>query len=320
MPVLVTGGLGFMGASAACRLVDIGANVSVVDAMLPNQGGNPANIAGYEDRIKVSNADLRRREDIPALVAGKQAIFNFAGQVSHLDSMNDPVGDMEANVLAQINLLEACRKHAPQATIVFASTRQIYGKPDMLPVNENHPLRPVDVNGVNKMAGEAFHILYHNVYGLRTVALRFTNTYGPRMRVKDARQTFLGVWLRAVVEGKTFEVWGGEQLRDLAYIDDAVSACLAAATTPEAAGKPYNIGGSPPLSLVALAEMLVKTAGSGGFEIKQFPQERKRIDIGDYYADDRQFRAVTGWAPEVSLQEGLARSFAYYRERLKLYV
>ena len=318
--VLVTGGMGFVGSNLARRLADLGARVAIADAMLPNCGGNGANISGYESRLDVRNFDLRQTAGLGDLVRGQDFIFNCAGRVSHLDSMVDPVGDMEANLLTQIHLLEACRKEAPRARVVFASTRQIYGKPKSLPVDETHPLRPVDINGVHKVAAEALHTLYFDVYGLRTVSLRMTNTYGPRMRVKDARQTFLGVWLRSVVRDEPIEVWGGQQVRDLAYVDDVVDAFLAAAIEPAACGSAFNIGGSPPISLMELANLLVKIGGGGRVRRMEFPAERKVIDIGDYFADDQKFRDLTGWAPKVSLPEGLARSIDYYRRHIDAYV
>jgi UDP-glucose 4-epimerase len=318
--VMVTGGLGFIGSNLARRLVDIGARVIVLDAMLPNFGGNLANLEGVADRLEIHIANLSERDTVAELVRGCDFIFNLAGHVSHIDSMTDPETDLDANVRAQIIFLEACRRHAPDARIAFSSTRQIYGRPQYLPVDERHPLRPVDVNGINKMAAEAYHTLYHEVYGLRTVSLRLTNTYGPRLRVKDARQTFLGLWLRRVVEHGVFEVWGGAQRRDLCYVDDVIDAFLRAALTDETAGKIFNLGGCPPVTLLSLAEMLVATAGSGQFECREFPAARKQIDIGDYFADDAHFRSVTGWQPRVDLADGLARSVAYYRQHLPWYV
>jgi UDP-glucose 4-epimerase len=318
--VLVTGGLGFIGSNLARRLVELGSKVRVIDALLPNFGGNRANIGGFENALDIHVADLCRTDILAELIPGCDVIFNMAGHVSHLDSMLDPVTDLEANVRAQIVLLQACRRYAPQVRIAFASTRQIYGRPQYLPVDERHPLQPVDVNGINKMAAEAYHVLYNEVYGLWTVCLRLTNTYGPRMRVKDARQTFLGIWLRKVVEGGTFEVWGGEQKRDLAYVDDVVDAFLRVVTLPGAQGKTYNVGGCSPICLSELARALVYVASSGGFEHREFPAERKRIDIGDYFADDRRFRELTGWQPRVDLTDGLARSVDYYRRCLDAYI
>ena len=318
--VLITGGLGFIGANLARRLAAAGAHLTLVDSLIPEYGGNPFNIAGIEDRVRVNISDVRDEHSMCALVPGQDYLFNLAGQTSHLDSMTDPYTDLEINCRAQLSILEACRKHNPGIKIVFASTRQIYGKPDYLPVDEKHLLRPVDVNGINKMAGEWYHILYNNVYGLRASALRLTNTYGPRMRVKDARQTFLGVWIRLVVEGKPFEVWGGDQLRDFTYVDDAVEALLLAAAAPAADGRIFNVGGDPPLSLEALASLLVEVNGGGEYRVRAFPAERKRIDIGDYYADDRLIRQTLGWQPCMALAGGLARTLDFYREHLAYYV
>jgi len=320
LKVLVTGGLGFIGSNLARRLVDLGAEVLVVDSLLPNTGGNCVNLKDLKNRLRVKIVDLRNAQQIDSLVSGRSVIFNLAGTVSHLDSMTDPLSDMGANVHAQIVLLEACRHRAPDARIVFASTRQIYGRPISCPVDESHPIAPVDVNGINKDAAESYHSLYHNVYGMPTVSLRLTNTFGPRMRVKDSRQTFLGVWIRRAVENEVFEVWGGKQKRDLTYVDDAVEAFLTAGACSKTQGRIFNVGGSPPLTLTELAESLVAIAGCGRFEIKEFPPDRKRIDIGDYFANDEQFRQLTGWAPRVTLEEGLARTVSYFRDRLSDYV
>lgn len=317
---LITGGLGFIGSNLARRLVELGAEVSLVDSLIPEYGGNLFNIAGIEDCVQVNISDVRDPHSMRYLVQEQDYLFNLAGQTSHLDSMKDPDTDLEINCRAQLSILEACRKYNPNIKVVFASTRQIYGKPDYLPVDEKHLLRPVDVNGINKMAGEWYHILYNNVYGIRAVALRLTNTYGPRMRVKDARQTFLGIWIHLLVEGKSFEVWEGEQLRDFTYVDDAVEAFLLAAASEEANGMVFNLGGDCVISLKDLAELLVQVNGEGDYSVRSFPAERKRIDIGDYYSDDGLIRSVLGWKPKVSLQEGLAKTIAFYREHLAHYL
>ena len=318
--VMITGGLGFIGSAMARRLADLGSDVLLVDSLIPEYGGNPFNIEEIRDRVRVNISDIRDTHGLRRRVADRDYLFNLAGQTSHLDSMSEPVTDLEINCLAQLTLLEACRAVNPKINIVFASTRQIYGKPDYLPVDEQHLLRPVDVNGVNKMAGEAYHILYHNVYGIRTCALRLTNTYGPRMRIKDARQTFVGIWLRAVMEGRPFEVWGGEQLRDFTYVDDAVDAFLLAAVTPAASGRIFNIGGESVISLRQLADALVEVNGGGRYEIREFPAERKRIDIGDYYAADGLFRTATGWRAATPIREGLAASLDFFRKNLDHYL
>ena len=317
--VLITGGLGFIGSTLARRLVALGAQVLIVDSLIPQYGGNRSNIADIADRVQVNLSDLRDRHVLPHLVRDQDVIFNLVGQTSHLDSMTDPFTDLAINTEAQLHLLEACRHEAPSVRLVFASTRQIYGTPQYLPVDEKHPLVPPDVNGINKLAGEFYHLLYHRVYGLKASCLRLTNTYGPRMRIKDARQTFLGIWIRLALEGKPFEVWGGEQLRDFTYVDDAVDAFLAA-VTPATEGRSFNIGGFPPISLTQLAETLIAANGGHGEAIvKPFPAERKRIDIGDYHADDEAFRQATGWRPTVDMREGLERTLDWYRSRLDQY-
>ncbi|HRJ40477.1 MAG: NAD-dependent epimerase/dehydratase family protein [Caldilineaceae bacterium] len=318
--VLITGGLGFIGSNLARRLVKANAQVTLVDSLIPEYGGNLFNIAGIEDRVRVNISDVRDEHSMKYLVQGQDYLFNLAGQTSHMDSMQDPQTDLEINVRAQLSILESCRKYSPAAKIVFASTRQIYGKPDYLPVDERHPLRPVDVNGINKMAGEWYHILYNNVYGLAACALRLTNTYGPRMRVADARQTFLGIWVRLLLEGKSFEVWGGEQLRDFSYVEDTIDALLLTAQNDAANGKVFNIGGEPVVSLLETAQLLVEANRGGEYAVRTFPAERKRIDIGDYYADDRLLREAMGWRPRTPLAEGLRQTLLYYQHHLYQYI
>lgn len=318
--VLITGGLGFIGSNLARRLVDLGARVTLVDSLIPEYGGNLFNIAGIEDRVQVNISDVRDRHGMRYLVQGQDYLFNLAGQTSHMDSMQDPDTDLDINCRAQLSILEACRHYNPGIKVVFASTRQIYGRPDYLPVDEKHLLRPVDVNGINKMAGEWYHILYNNVYELRACALRLTNTIGPRMRIKDARQTFLGIWVRLLLEGKTFEVWGGEQLRDFSYVDDVVEAFLLAAASEEANGEVFNLGCERVIGLKALADLLVEVNGGGRYDLRSFPPDRKRIDIGDYYADFSRIRSALKWEPKVSLREGLARTLAFYRDNLAQYL
>jgi UDP-glucose 4-epimerase len=318
--VLVTGGLGFIGSNLARGLVALGARVSIVDNLMPEYGGNRRNLAGIAAKVKVHVADVRDWPRLPRLVRGQDYLFNLAGQTSHMDSMTDPQTDLDINCRAQLAILEACRQHNPGIRIVFASTRQIYGRPDYLPVDEKHPLRPVDVNGINKIAGESFHLLYSRVYGIAATALRLTNTIGPRMRIKDARQTFVGVWIRRLLEGKPIEVWGGAQLRDFTYVDDAVEAFLLAAARPEAVGGVYNLGGPPPVTLQRLAELLVEINGGGEFVVREFPGDRKKIDIGDYYADDRLITKQLGWKPRTGLRTALERIVEFYRGELKNYV
>lgn len=318
--VLVTGGLGFIGSNLARRLLDLQAHVTLVDSLIPEYGGNLFNIAGLEDRVRINIADVRDPHSMAYLVQGQDYLFNLAGQTSHMDSMQDPYVDLEINCRAQLSILEACRRRNPQIKIVFASTRQIYGRPNYLPVDEQHLVQPVDVNGINKMAGEHYHILYNNAYGIRACALRLTNTIGPRMRVKDARQTFLGIWIRLLVEGKPFEVWDGDQMRDFSYVDDAVEAFLLTAASEDANGQVFNLGSEQAIDLKGLAELLVEINGGGEYVARSFPADRKVIDIGDYYGDFSRIRACVGWQPRVSLREGLTNTLAFYRQNLQHYL
>jgi UDP-glucose 4-epimerase len=318
--VLITGGLGFIGSNLAERLLGLGAQVLLVDSLIPEYGGNLFNIEGIRSRLTVNIADVRDEHGMRYLVQGADFLFNLAGQTSHLDSMENPQTDLEINCRSQLFILEACRRYNPKVRIVFTSTRQIYGAPDYLPVDEKHPLRPVDVNGINKMAGEWYHILYNNVHGLRASALRLTNTYGPRMRVKDARQTFLGVWIRRLIEGQPIEVFGeGRQMRDFNYVDDVVDALIRCASDPHADGEIFNLGAEPPVSLEQLAALLVELHGSGGYQMVPFPSDRKAVDIGDYYADYRLIQSKLGWTPKVLLREGLGKTLAFYREHHRHY-
>lgn len=318
--VLVTGGLGFIGSNLALKLVNAGATVTLVDSMIPEYGGNLRNISDIRAKVTVNISDVRDEHSLRYLIQGQDYLFNLAGQTSHMDSMRNPQTDLEINCRAQLSILEACRHCNPQIKVVFASTRQLYGKPEYLPVDERHPVRPVDVNGINKMAGEWYHLLYNSVYGIRTCVLRLTNTYGPRMRIKDDRQTFLGVWIRSVLEERPFEVWGGEQLRDLSYVDDCVDALLAAAELEDVNGQVFNLGAPAPISLKDLADLLVAVNGGGVYAVHSFPAERKKIDIGHYYSDFSRFAAVAGWSPAVNLRDGLSKTLEYFRANLKNYV
>ena len=319
--VLITGGLGFIGSNLAHRLVALGAEGLILDSLIPEYGGNVFNIHGLEDRLRVNIADMRDEHGLRYLVQGQDIIFNLAGQVSHTDSMVDPYTDLEINARSQLSLLEACRHGNPAAKVVFASTRQIYGRPEYLPVDERHPLQPVDINGINKLAGEWYHMVYHQVYGLRTVSLRLTNTYGPRMRIRDARQTFIGWWFRQLLEGQTLSIFGdGLQVRDFNYIDDVIEALLMVAFYEAADGQIYNLGSDDPINLLNLARLMIEVNGGGQYDLRPFPDDRKRIDIGDFYGDYRRIRSKLGWRPLVGLRDGLTRTMDYFRANLDHYV
>jgi UDP-glucose 4-epimerase len=318
---LVTGGLGFIGSHLTRRLVALGADVTVIDALIPGYGGNRFNVEDVRDRIHLIIDDVRDPAAIEACVEGRDYVFNLVGQVSHTDSMSDPETDLESNCRAPLAVLEACRHRNRAARVVFSSTRQIYGRPERIPVDESHPCRPVDVNGIHKWAAEQYHRLYDEVYDIASVVLRLTNTYGPGVLVKHPRQGFIGWFLRKVVEGGEIEVMGdGSQLRDLVYVDDVVDAMLLAASRPDARGQTYNLGAAEPVSLADLAHLMIRIAGRGSLRFVPFPPERKRIDVGSVTIDASRIRTDLGWEPRVPLEEGLARSIRYYQRHLDRYL
>ena len=318
--VLITGGLGFIGSALARRLVGLGAKVTLVDSLIPEYGGNRFNIHDIRDRVIVDPTDVRDAVSMARLIKKRQFLFNLAGQTSHLDSMTDPITDLNINAAAQLQILEACRLHNRDLKIVFASTRQVYGRPQYLPVDEKHPINPVDVNGINKLAGEWYHLLYNDVYGIRACALRLTNTYGPGMRVKDARQTFLGIWIRQLIEQKPIQVFGsGEQRRDFNFVSDVVDALLLAAVSSNSDGQVFNLGHREHVSLQELAEMLVRISGSGRYQLIPFPEDRKAIDIGDYYSNFVKIESTLGWSPQTTLEDGLKTTLEYYRQNYAHY-
>lgn len=318
--IIITGGLGFIGSNLASRLVGLGAKVTLIDSLIPEYGGNLFNVNDIKDKVLINISDVRDEHSMKYLIQNQDYLFNLAGQTSHMDSMEYPEIDLEINCRAQLSILEACRKYNPNIRIVFASTRQIYGKPDYLPVDEKHPVRPVDVNGINKLAGEWYHLLYNNVYGIKSSVLRLTNTIGPRMRIKDARQTFVGIWIRNFIEGSPFDVWGGTQLRDFTYVDDCVEALLLCTSNDNAIGKVYNLGGAEVISLKELADIVVASGGSCNYRIREFPDERKKIDIGDYYSDYSLIEKSLDWKPKIKISEAIIRTVEYYKKYLNYYL
>ena len=311
--VLVTGGLGFIGSNLAHSLVESGARVTLVDSMLPDYGATLANIEEIRSRVRVNFSDVRDRYSLQALVQGQDVIFSLAGQISHSESMRDPMTDLEINCASQLSLLECCRAHNRGAKIVFASTRQLYGRPKYLPVDEAHPLEPVDVNGINKLAAERYYSLYSEVHGLSTVSLRLTNTYGPRMEIANDKKGFAGVFIRRALAGEKIQIFGtGEQRRDFNYVSDVVDALLLAGESRSVNGHVYNLGHPKPKSLLEFVTLLGEIADFE-FENVPFPKAAEAIDIGDYYGDFSKFREATGWQPQVGLEEGLGRTLAWYR-------
>jgi UDP-glucose 4-epimerase len=319
--VMVTGGLGFIGSNLARQLVDLGADVLLVDSLIPAYGGNLFNIKGLEERLRINIADVRQASTMSFLVRDREIIFNLAGQVSHIDSMKDPQTDLEINCRSQLTLLEACRQHNPETKVVYAGTRQIYGRPERLPVDETHLVRPTDINGINKAAGEQYHLVYNNVYGVRACSLRLTNVFGPRQLIKHDRQGFIGWFIRLALEGREIPIFGdGSQLRDFVYVDDAADAFLRAGAADACNGEVFNVGGPEPIAHRDLVEMLIEVAGSGTMRLVPWPDEKKRIDIGSFYTDSSRFMRATGWAPSTDLRGGLTRTLAFYREHFREYV
>ncbi|MAH25477.1 MAG: NAD-dependent epimerase [Opitutae bacterium] len=319
--ILITGGIGFIGSNLARKLVDLNNQVTVIDSLIPEYGGNLRNLHDIQDKITFSLSDVRDVGVINNLIKGHDYLFNLAGQTSHMDSMHDPITDLDINAKAQLSILEACRKYNPGIRIVFASTRQIYGKPKYFPVDEKHPLHPVDVNGINKIAGEQYHILYQKVYGIASAVLRLTNTYGPRMRIKDARQTFLGIWIRNLLQGKPIQVFGdGKQRRDYNYVEDVLDALLIAATDKNAIGKVYNLGAPDPLCLEDTAKIMCQAIECSDYQMIPFPEDRKAIDVGDFICDYSAFRDQFGWEPKVNFEDGIQLSLEYFRSEIEHYI
>jgi UDP-glucose 4-epimerase len=319
--VMITGGLGFIGSNLARQLLGLGARVLLIDSLISDYGGNLFNIDGVEDCLKVNIADIRQQSTMNYLVRGHDVIFNLAGQVSHIDSMREPYTDLEINCRAQLSLLEACRHNNPAVKVVFAGTRQIYGRADFLPVTETHLVRPTDVNGINKAAGEYYHMVYNNVFGVRACSLRLTNVYGPRQLIKHNRQGFIAWFIRQVVEDREIQIYGdGGQLRDFVYVDDAGDAFLRAGASDHGNGQVFNVGGAEAISLRELVELLISVAGSGRYRLIAWPQEKKAIDIGDFHADSSLIKRTLGWQPTTSLRDGLRRTVEFYRAHLPHYV
>jgi UDP-glucose 4-epimerase len=317
---LITGGCGFIGSSLARRLISLGANVTIIDSLIPSYGGNLRNISDIRDQVWLNISDIRDSNAMAFFIQGQDFLFNLAGQTSHIDSMTDPYTDLEINSKAQLSILETAKQYNPGIRIVFTSTRQLYGKPQYLPVDEKHPIVPVDVNGINKLAGEWYHLLYNNVYGIKSTCLRLTNTYGPGMRVKDARQTFLGVWIKQILSDEKVQVFGdGKQLRDFNYVDDVVEAILLASIRDRAIGEVINLGSEEVIGLADLAIMMIQANGSGQWGLMPFPAERKSIDIGDFYGNWKKANSMLGWSPKIGLSEGLKRSIDYYKRNGSFY-
>ncbi len=316
---LVTGGLGFIGSNLVRRLANWGVEVSVVDSNNPETGANQFNLANIQHKVNITLADIRDQTTMKSLLKGKDFLFNLAGLSSHMGAMQGPIEDLEVNAVAQLRMLELCREINQEIRVVFAGTRQVYGAGNVLPVREDATVSPVDHNGVSKLAGEHYHIIYNRIYGMWTSSLRMTNTYGPRMRVRDARQTFIGFWIRLLLEDRSFSVYAtGKQIRDFNYVEDVLDALIQCVTDPAAKGKIYNLGGKP-ASLLEIANLLVALNGSGSYTIDPFPEERLKIDIKDYTGDYSKIKTDLGWQPTTSLRDGLKQTLEFYRTHSQHY-
>lgn len=317
--VLITGGLGFIGSNLAYKLVDLGADVTVIDALIPEYGGNIHNVNGIEKKIKIEICDIRNGEVLNRLIKTADLMFNLAGTLSHVDSMNNPLTDQEINCVAQLSMLEAIRDYNPGLKVVFTGTRGQYGKVEDIPVDEGCMMRPTDINGINKIAGESYHILYNKVYGIKTSSLRLTNTYGPRHQMKHNRQGVINWFIRQIIDGKRISLYGdGTQLRDVNYVDDVVRAMLLVMASEKTEGEVYNLGGTA-ISLKDIVEKMIDIFGKGSYELIPFPDNNKRIEIGNYMADYSKIKESVGWVPEMDIDEGLKRTFEYYLENKKCY-
>jgi UDP-glucose 4-epimerase len=318
--ILITGGLGFIGSTLAHKLVELNANVVIVDSLIPEYGGNLFNIEQIKDKVDVNIADVRDESSMNYLVKDKDYIFNLAGTLSHIDSMLDPYTDLDINCKSQLTILEACRKNNPDVKIVFSGTRGQYGKAEYVPVDEKHPMQPTDVNGINNMAGEWYHILYNNVYGIRATSLRLTNTYGPRHQMKHSRQGYLNWFVRLVLENKDIQIYGdGAQKRDFNYVDDVVDALLLAGASEKANGEVFNLGSGSPISVLDSLKAIIKAAEKGSYELVPFPEEKKAIEIWDYYADFSKIKNMLGWEPKVSFEQGMEKTINYYKNNKEYY-
>jgi UDP-glucose 4-epimerase len=312
--VLITGGLGFIGSNLANRLVKLGASVTIIDSMHPTCGANYFNIDSIKNDVEVVEGNCGNLELMRKLVRGQHYVFNLAGHVSHIESMQEPFEDLQMNAVAPLTVLEACKQENRDARIVYAGTRQSYGRPERLPLEETHLLKPVDVNGVTKMAGEWFHMVYHQAYGMHAVSLRLINTYGPRQLVKHSRQGFVGWFIKQVIDGEEIQIFGdGRQIRSFNYIDDVIDALLLAGNDSRLNGDYFNLAGVRPVPLEEFVKALLKAAGKGSYRIVEFPADKKAIDIGSVYSSAAKFNAVTGWTARVSIEEGLPLTLEYYK-------
>ena len=317
--VLITGGLGFIGSNLARRLVSLRAEVLLVDAMVPGFGGNMFNIQQIQKQVRVNFCDVRECYSMNYLVRDQDVIFNLAGSFNYLDAVEDPWRDLELTCRGALSLLEACRNNNPFAKVVFTGNRSQYGRIDSLPVREDQVRRPLQINAINNIAAEEYHILYNNVHEVKTTCLRLTNTYGPRHQMRHHKQGVVNWFIRLIIENREVPIFGdGRQVRDINYVDDVVEALLLAAMSEKANGQVYNLGGEP-IALLDLVKIMIDLTGKGGYRFMEYPDQFRVFDSGDYVADYGKIKKDLGWKPKVSLRHGLAKTFEYYAKYKKHY-
>jgi UDP-glucose 4-epimerase len=317
----VTGGEGFLGSNLAIRLTGLGARVTIVDGAIGGCGANPVNLEGWTNGIRLIRADIAEVERFAAPLAEARIVFNLAGEISHVRSMREPARDLRLNVACQMEFLEGCRRLNPGVRIVYAGTRQVYGNPVRLPVDESHPAAPIDYNGVHKQAAAETHLMLTRAGLLDAVVLRLTNVYGPRLALGVEGQGFLGVFFRRALLGLPVQVYGdGKTLRDPVYVDDAVEAFLLAGVAAGPGDRLFLLSGPEALSLEEIARVICEISGRSRIEYRPFPDELRSIGLGSYYGDSRRIRAALGWEPKVRFREGVRRTLDYFAPLLDRYL
>jgi len=311
--VLITGGMGFIGSNLAVRLAQLGAKVTILDAMIPDYGGNEFNVVPIANQIRVNYCDIRDEMAVSYLVRGQDYIFHLAGQVCHLMSLSNPFPDIEMNITGTAVLMEACRKYNPQATVVYTGTRGQYGPSVSLPVNEEAPTNPKGIYEISNLTAEKIIKVYNDAHGIKSVLLRLSNIYGPRSQMRHSRFGVCNWFIRLAMDNQTIQVYGdGSILRDFCYVEDCVDAILRVAITPQAYGEIFNVGSDVPVSFLELVKTIISVANQGHWEFAEFSPERKAQEPGDFYSDISKIERFCGWRPNTSLEEGLAKTIAYY--------
>lgn len=313
--VLITGGLGFLGSNLAIQLVGLGAQVTLLDAMLDDHGGNLFNVAPIQDRVTINFSDVRDEGSLKYLVRGKDYVFHLAGQNDHVLSLTNPFPDIDINIKGSAILLETCRRVNPGARLVYSGTRGEYGRAVMLPVGEDQPMHPRGIYELSSLTAQQLFQIYHDNHGVPSVTLRLTNIYGERAQMKHSRFGVANWFIRLAVEDETIPVFGdGSLLRDFVYVQDAVDAMLHCAATEAAYGQVFNVGNNRASSFRELAETVVRVAGSGRWEFAPFSPERAAQEPGDFCSDIRKIGRVVGWQPTTSLEDGIRQTVDYYRQ------